>query len=112
MRLVVLASLLIACSPSTEVPDAGDAAIVYKCPPKDAGGPCRDLDGAFLCTDPSFPYCVDGQCSASYGWCAGDPTFLEPCIAGEATCPLGICNAGDYCVMKEGIKGTCQCSGP
>lgn len=111
MRILVLLALT-ACSTSPSVSDAGDAALVYKCPPKDAGGPCRDLDGAFSCTDPSKPYCVDGQCSSSYGWCASDPTLIEPCVTGEATCPLGICNVGDYCVMREGFKGTCQCSGP
>jgi hypothetical protein len=111
MKLIALLAAALGCSTSAATPDAGDAGPVYVCPAKDAGGDCRGPDGGFLCTDSAKPWCVAGQCSESYGYCASDPTLLEPCGV-EATCAIGICNVGDYCMMKEGFKGTCQCSGP
>lgn len=114
MRVLLLAVLACGCSSPAEQTDAGDAApdVVYECPSKDAGGDCKGPDGGFLCTDPNKPFCVAGQCSFSYGYCASTPTNLQPCVAGEATCPNGVCAIGTPCTMKEGFKGTCQCSGP
>lgn len=111
---LIVSFFAVACSASTETSDAGDAPadVVYACPSSDAGGDCKGPDGGFLCTDPNKPFCVAGQCSFSYGYCASTPTNLQPCVAGEATCPNGVCAIGTPCTMKEGFKGTCQCSGP